>query len=102
MTHVPGPWREHGTAVYADTPQPVDHSHYRGFDRPEGDRGYLIAESIPHAPTRRLIAAAPDLFLAAKGALFVLRLVYQREPGTNEAGSIQMLEQAIEKAGGAP
>lgn len=61
MSHTPGPWRAHGTAVYADAPQDIDHRRYRGFDRSDGDLGYLIAESIPHEPTRNLIAAAPDL-----------------------------------------
>ena len=46
----------------------------------------------------RLIAAAPDLLAASKGALFVLRIVYQRDPGTNEAGAIAALEDAIRKA----
>lgn len=56
------PWHEHGYAVYADVPQDVDHGFFRGFEQPEGDRGYLVAESIPHAPTRRLIADAPLLY----------------------------------------
>lgn len=57
-----GTWRAVGNGVYSDVPQDVDHSHFRGFDKPEGEAGFLIAESIPHKPTRDLIAAAPALY----------------------------------------
>lgn len=50
----------------------------------------------------RLIAAAPDLLSAAHSALFVLRIVYERSPGTNEAGAITALEEAIAKAEARP
>lgn len=47
---------------------------------------------------KALAIAAPELLSAAKAALFVLNIVYQREPGTNEAGAIAGLESAIAKA----
>lgn len=62
--HTPGPWRAVGCSVYADSPQDVDPSRFRGFREPEEPHGYLIAESIPHDATRRLIAAAPELLAA--------------------------------------
>lgn len=40
------------------------------------------------------------LLSAAKSALFVLQIVNQREPGTNESGAIATLEAAIAKAEG--
>lgn len=48
----------------------------------------------------RLIAAAPELLYAAKAALFVLKIVYSHTQGTNEAGAIATLEDAIAKAEG--
>lgn len=70
--HTPGPWVERGYSVYADTPQDVDYSRFRGFNEKEArdgvEVGYLIAESIPHNATRRLIAAAPDLLDACRVA----------------------------------
>jgi hypothetical protein len=63
MTHTPGPWKAVGQAVYAETPQDIDHSRHHGYDEREPD-GFLIAESIPHEATARLIAAAPDLLAA--------------------------------------
>lgn len=65
---VPGPYRAVETSIYADQPQPIDHRRYLGFERPELHRGYLIAESIPHKPTRDLLAAAPDLLDACERA----------------------------------
>lgn len=62
----PGPWFEHGYSVYAPTPQDVP-AGFRGFNEPEIPGGYLIAESIPHDATRRLIACAPDLLAALAG-----------------------------------
>ncbi len=63
--HTPGPYIAHGSAIYASTPQDVDHSAFKGFDTTEPSGvGYLIAESIPHGPTRNLLAAAPDLLVA--------------------------------------
>jgi hypothetical protein len=59
--HTPGPYRAFGSAIYADKPQDVDHRQFRGFDKPEDGKGYLIAESIPHKPTRDLLTAAPIL-----------------------------------------
>ncbi|WMT85613.1 hypothetical protein NO932_11805 [Pelagibacterium sp. 26DY04] len=57
-----GPYRAIGSAIYADHPQEVDPAVYRGFTEPEGERKYLIAESIPHKPTRDLLSAAPHLY----------------------------------------
>lgn len=57
-----GEWKAVGNGVYSTMPQDVDHAHFKGFEHPEGDAGYLIAESIPHKPTRDLIAAAPALY----------------------------------------
>lgn len=68
MAHVKGPYRAIGSAIYADAPQPVDPAQFRGFTEPEPGRGYLIAESIPHTPTRHLLAAAPDLMDACERA----------------------------------
>lgn len=56
------PWRAIGTAIYADQPQDIDSVVYIGFREREPERGYLIAESIPHKPTRDLIASAPELY----------------------------------------
>lgn len=58
----PGPYRGVGGAIYADHPQDVDHTRFKGFKDMEMGRGYLIAESIPHLPTRNLLAAAPELY----------------------------------------
>ena len=58
----PGPYRAVGSAIYADVPQDVDPARFKGFTEPELGRGYLIAESIPHVPTRDLLASAPDLY----------------------------------------
>lgn len=55
----------------------------------------VYGEHGPH-----VFAAAPELLEAAKSALFVLTIVYQREPGTNEAGAIAGLQAAIAKAEG--
>lgn len=66
MTHTPGPWEAVGQAVYAQTPQDVDHSRYFGYSE-RGPHGFLIAESIPHEATARLIAASPDLLAALDG-----------------------------------
>jgi hypothetical protein len=66
VKYTAGPYRAIGSGIYADAPQDVDHSHYKGFGEPEPDRGYLIAESIPHKPTRDLLAAAPDLLEALR------------------------------------
>lgn len=63
-----GEWKAVGSGVYSTMPQDVDHSRFKGFEHPEGDAGYLIAESIPHKPTRDLIAAAPKLFDACERA----------------------------------
>lgn len=63
-------------------------------ERYVGFSGYFGAYG-PH-----VFSAAPDLLSAAKAALFVLSLVYQREPGTNEAGAIAGLSAAINKAEG--
>lgn len=68
MAHVRGPYRAIGSAIYADAPQPVDPTTFRGFAEPEPNRGFLIAESIPHTPTRDLLAAAPDLLDACERA----------------------------------
>ncbi len=45
-------------------------------------------------------ASAPDLLEAAKAALFVLKIVHSHTKGTNEAGAIARLEDAIAKAEG--
>lgn len=66
VKHTPGPYRAIGSAIYADAPQDVNHSHFKGFGEPEPDRGYLIAESIPHKPTRDLLTAAPTMLEALK------------------------------------
>lgn len=58
----PGPYRGEGSAIYADSPQIVDATRYRGFREMELGRGYLIAESIPHMPTRDLLVAGPELY----------------------------------------
>lgn len=63
-----GTWHAAGYSVYSTVPQDVDHTRFRGFDRPEGGEGYLIAESIPHKQTRDLIAAAPRLYDACERA----------------------------------
>lgn len=60
MTHTPGPWKAVGQSVYAQTPQDVDHSRYFGYSE-RGHHGFLIAESIPHEATCRLIAASTDM-----------------------------------------
>jgi len=65
MTHVPGPWIAVGQSVYAQTPQDIDHSRYRGYNERE-PHGFLISESTPHPATVRLIAAAPDLLDACR------------------------------------
>ena len=71
-----GPWTEAGNSVYAQTPQNVDHSRFRGFSEQEthgGEEvGYLIAESIPCDATRRLITASPDLLDACTQILAAL------------------------------
>lgn len=64
---VPGPYYDGEVGIYADHPQPVDHSRFRGFASPEPHApggGFLIAESIPHGPTRKMLAAAPDMLAA--------------------------------------
>ena len=64
-SHTPGPYVQSGTAIYAATPQDVDHRAYRGFDDIEpGAPGYLIAESIPHGPTRKMLTGAPEALAA--------------------------------------
>lgn len=63
-----GEWKAVGNGVYSTIPQDVDHAHFKGFEHPEGDAGFLVAESIPHKPTRDLIAAAPKLFDACERA----------------------------------
>lgn len=62
--YVNGPYRDCAVGIFADFPQPVDHKLARGFDQWEPGRGYLIAESIPHGPTRRLLAHSTALFEA--------------------------------------
>lgn len=57
-----GPYRGIGSAIYADNPQLVDPGRYHGFREMELGRGFLIAESIPHLPTRDLLVAAPELY----------------------------------------
>jgi hypothetical protein len=59
--HTPGPYIEHGIAIYSAAPHDIDHAYYRGFNEvAPGAPGYLIAESIPHGPTRKLFVAAPE------------------------------------------
>lgn len=64
--HTPGPWRlgKSGGSVVADAPVP----EISGSEAVEHYGGHLIAESI--APQNQpLIAAAPDLLLAARATL---------------------------------
>lgn len=48
-------------AITCETAQDVDHNRFRGFNVPEYDGRYLIAESIPHGPTRRLLAKSWEM-----------------------------------------
>lgn len=67
----PGPYFMRGNSVYSRSPQSVDPAAFRGLDKPEindpnlGDL-YLIAESVAHEPTRRLLTHAPHLYFALK------------------------------------
>jgi hypothetical protein len=79
--HTPGPWFEQGYSVYAPTPQDVPERGFRGFREPEIPGGYLIAESIPHDATRRLIAAAPDLLAALEGLMPADLSDFDEHPG---------------------
>jgi len=70
---VPGPYYDGEVGIYADHPQPVDHTRFRGFALPEPNApggGFLIAESIPHEPTRKMLTAAPDLLDALEELAF--------------------------------
>lgn len=58
----PGPYYSFDSGIYADVPQPVDHSRFKGFGTRIFGVGFLIAESIPHKPTRDLLASAPQLY----------------------------------------
>lgn len=95
--HTPGPWTECGYSVYAEAPQNVDSSRFRGFDEKETregvEVGYLIAESIPHDATRRLIAAAPDLLDACRVARELCDM-------NGYDGILRILDAAIGKAQG--
>lgn len=69
---VPGPYYDGEVGIYADHPQPVDHTRFRGFASPEPNApggGFLIAESIPHGPTRKMLAAAPELLAALEAMM---------------------------------
>jgi len=97
MAHTPGPWRidEKTGVVIADHPTGHD-----GADNLEYYGGHLVCESVQWEGNRRIIAAAPDLLSAAKAALFALKIVNSREPGTNEQGAIDILEEVIAKSTG--
>lgn len=105
--HTPGPYIAHGSAIYANTPQDVDHSMFKGFDTKEPHGvGYLIAESIPHVPTRDLLAAAPDLLEALEGISKVLRADCGIEPCIQSHAPAEhylaLAVRAIQKAHGQP
>ena len=88
--HTPGPWRvetEYGPHPY------VVRAHEGGFVVMGLSHEREIADA-------RLIGAAPDLLHAAQAALFVLTIINEREPGTNEAGAIATLKEAILSATG--
>jgi hypothetical protein len=93
LTHVPGPYREIGSAIYANSPQPVDPTMFRGFTEPEGDRGYLIAESIPHDGTRRLLTASPEVLDALEQLLIGIGM------GWDLDGLVEQAINAAKKAG---
>ena len=95
--HTPGPWFDQGYSVYSATPQDLP-AGFRGFKEPEIPGGYLIAESIPHDATRRLIAAAPDL-LAALRMVGVWVLEHQDADGADELFNV--VRDALRKAGAA-
>lgn len=104
--HTPGPWTDYGFSVYAETPQDIRHDLYRGFDEKEfwngSECGFLIAESIPHKETRRLIAAAPDLLEALEAAIPILIFEFATfAPETPEARAMAAAQAAIAKAKGA-
>lgn len=94
--HTPGPYLEYRTGLYAATPQDVDHGHYRGFNNIEpGAPGYLIAESIPHGPTRRVLSLAPEML----ALLQELIDIEGPQPGTR--GWAEKVRAVIAKATGA-
>jgi len=102
MAHTPGPW---AIATYEDYS-----SHIEASDPLMRGRNnlVLVAEAFPigdedddqRFSNMHLIAAAPDLLSAAKAALLVLKIVNSKEPGTNEQGAIDILEEVIAKATG--
>lgn len=76
-------------------------TNYRRIAHTKATTGYANPDlDAENDANTRLIAAAPDLLRAAKAALFVLNIVYSREPGTNEGGAIAVLKAAIAKAEG--
>ena len=68
MKPTEGPYYDcpESNAITCETPQDVDHNRFGGFNKPDYDGRYLIAESIPHGPTRRLLAKSWDMREALK------------------------------------
>ena len=94
VVHTPGPWKQFAPRI--DDNIERDYRSILGGDGLRG-RGFEIIGFISEADAR-LIAAAPDLLLACKLALYSLRCggISGRSPETDT------IEAAIEKATGKP
>lgn len=107
--HTPGPW-EMREIAHPETPFAPRRVYRVEIGSPLIDKGskrrygtHRVCQItdfgfISDPANARLIRSAPELLSAAKAALFVLRIVHSREPGTNEAGAIADLEDVIRKA----